>query len=107
MTLPEPCLREHRDGWLIAVRVTPRAGQTEITGMTGDGAVIVRLAAAPVDGKANHALVALLASDLGIAKSRVTIVAGHAARRKTVLIETDEDQAALSARVSRCGGAGR
>jgi uncharacterized protein len=51
------------------------------------GAVKIRLAAPPVDGAANAALVEFVAARLGIAKSRVRVVAGLTARRKVVQIE--------------------
>ena len=70
-------------GILIDVRVVPRAGRTALAG-TRDGALLVRLSAAPVDGAANIQLVALLARTLGVARGAVTIVAGERGRRKRV-----------------------
>jgi uncharacterized protein YggU (UPF0235/DUF167 family) len=52
-----------------------------------DGAVKIRLAAPPVDGAANAALIEFVADQLGIAKSRVRIAAGLASRRKTVEVD--------------------
>jgi uncharacterized protein len=70
----------------IKVYVQPRASKTVIVGMHGD-AVHVRLAAPPVENAANEALVALVASRLGIAKRQVRILTGAASRRKTLEIE--------------------
>lgn len=70
----------------INVYVQPRASKTAVAGMH-DGAVKIRLAAPPVDGAANAALVEFVAARLGIAKSRVRITAGLASRRKTVEVE--------------------
>ena len=52
-----------------------------------DGCVKIRLAAPPVDGAANAALVEFIAGQLGIGKSRVRITAGLTSRRKTVEVE--------------------
>jgi uncharacterized protein (TIGR00251 family) len=70
----------------IKVYVQARASKTVIVGMHGD-AVHVRLAAPPVDNAANEALVALVATRLGIARRQVRIVAGVASRRKMIEIE--------------------
>lgn len=52
-----------------------------------DGAVLVRLSAAPVDGAANAELVAAIAGALGLPRRAVTIVSGDRARRKRVRVE--------------------
>jgi uncharacterized protein YggU (UPF0235/DUF167 family) len=72
-------------GAAITVRVTPRAGRTAIAGER-DGVLLVRLAAAPVDGAANEALVALIADGLGVPKRDVAIVAGGRARTKRIVV---------------------
>ena len=73
------------DGAIIDVRVIPRAGRTEVAG-TRDGALLVRLAAAPVEGAANTALVELLATVLRTPKRTLAIVSGGTSRRKRVLV---------------------
>lgn len=70
----------------ISVYVQPRASKTELAG-THDGCPKIRLAAPPVDGAANAALVEFLAERLGIAKSRIRVVAGASSRRKLVEID--------------------
>jgi uncharacterized protein (TIGR00251 family) len=70
----------------IAIRVIPRARRSEIAGRRGD-AILVRLAAPPVDGAANAALIAYLAGRLDIPHRQIAIVRGAAARDKTVAIE--------------------
>jgi uncharacterized protein len=65
------------------VRVTPRAGRTGIGGVR-DGQLIVKLAAAPVDGAANEALVAALSESFGLPRRAVTITAGQRSRTKRV-----------------------
>lgn len=91
----------------LRVRLTPRGGRDRIDGWTTDahGAPVLkaRVAAPPVDGAANAALIRLLAKALGVPKSAITIVAGETARTKTV--EIDGDAAALSDRLkARIGG---
>ena len=65
------------------VRVTPRARRTEHRGFQ-DGTLIVRLAAPPVEGAANEALVDYLAEVLGIPRRAVRIVSGGKSRHKRV-----------------------
>ena len=70
---------------ILSVRVVPGASKSEIVGVEG-GALKVRLAAAPVKGKANKELVRLLARAFGVRGSDVEIVAGHRARLKKVQV---------------------
>jgi uncharacterized protein YggU (UPF0235/DUF167 family) len=71
---------------VIAVRAIPRAGRSGIAGLRGN-ALLVRLAAAPVDGAANDELVAVLADALGLARRQLTVIAGTRGRDKRVLVE--------------------
>lgn len=73
-------------GVVIAVRAVPRAGRSGIAGERG-GALLVKLAAAPVDGAANEELIAVLSSALKIPKRRMSVITGERAREKRVLIE--------------------
>ena len=70
-------------GVICVVRVTPRAGRSAVSGARDD-ALLVRLAAPPVDGAANEALVALLADVFDVPKRDVAIVSGHNSRLKRV-----------------------
>jgi hypothetical protein len=70
----------------ISIYVQPRASKTAIVGMH-DGCVKVRLAAPPVDGAANAALVEFVAERLDVPKSRVRIVTGQTSRRKVVEVD--------------------
>jgi uncharacterized protein (TIGR00251 family) len=70
----------------IAIYVQPRASKTMVAGMH-DGCIKVRLAAPPVDGAANSALIEFVAERLRIAKSRVRIVTGQTSRRKVVEVD--------------------
>jgi uncharacterized protein (TIGR00251 family) len=82
-------------GVICVVRVTPRAGRTAIAGVR-DEVLLVKLAAAPVDGAANEALVALLADVFGVPRRDVTLVSGHNGRLKRVAVTgvTGSDAAA-------------
>ena len=73
----------------------PRAGRTGFGGLR-DGALVVKLAAAPVDGAANTELVALLAKTLDIPKRDITIVSGERARLKRVRIAGMDREKALA-----------
>lgn len=79
----------------LDVRVVPRAGRTEIAGVR-DGAIVVRLAAAPVDGAANAELIAVIARALHIAKRDVTIVVGERSKQKRIRIEGIDRETALA-----------
>ena len=81
-TLDWPCLSLDKAGdCLLDVVVTPNAPRTRADGLH-DGALRVRLNAPPVDGKANDALQAWLADELGLARRSVTLLRGQTARRK-------------------------
>jgi hypothetical protein len=70
----------------LHVRLTPRGGRDALTGVR-DGVVQARVAAPPVDGKANAALCKLLARALGVPRTAVTVVRGQTAREKVVRVE--------------------
>ena len=73
------------DDVVLDIRVIPRAGRTALAG-TRDGALLVRLAAAPVEGEANGKLIAFLAELLDLPKRNITITAGEKSRLKRVRI---------------------
>jgi uncharacterized protein (TIGR00251 family) len=87
------CLRAHADGVLLHVSVMPNAKRTEVDGLH-DGALRVRLAAPPIEGRANEVLVAWLAKSLGVPKRDVELLRGEASRRKQVAIAVSLDVAA-------------
>lgn len=70
----------------LRLRVSPGARRSELVGRHGDGWK-VRVTAPPEDGRANDAVLALLASRLALPRRSVSIVSGHAAREKVVRLE--------------------
>jgi uncharacterized protein (TIGR00251 family) len=83
----------------IMVRLRARAGRDELAGFR-DGRLIARVAAPPVDGRANRALCRLIARRVGVAPSRVSIVRGQRSRDKLIRVE-GVDQAELRRAVTR------
>jgi len=69
------------DGVELAILVQPRASRTRVVG-EHDGLLKIQLAAPPVDGEANAALVEFVARQLGLSRRDVTLVAGDTSRRK-------------------------
>ena len=72
---------------IIRVRVQPKASRNEVVEYRDD-VLRVRVTAPPEDGKANAAVIVLLAESLGIARSRVRLTRGHASRDKLVEVES-------------------
>jgi uncharacterized protein len=72
-------------GVRISIQVQPRASRTELAGLHGE-ALKIRLAAPPVDGAANEALIRFLAETLGVPRSAVEISSGLSGRRKSVVV---------------------
>ena len=70
----------------LNLKVIPNAARSEITGYK-DGILLVKIAAAPIKGKANRELVALLSRMLGVSKSAITIIKGQMSRNKVVSVE--------------------
>ncbi len=86
-------------GVVLFIRAQPGARRTEVTGVH-DGALKVRIAAPPVDDRANDALVAFLAKAFGLRRSSVTIRSGSTSRRKRIKlddVDLDEARAVLAA----------
>ena len=88
-----PCISARNDGVLLQLSVMPNAKRTEVDGLH-DGALRVRLAAPPIDGRANEALVAWLAKSLGVPKRDVEVLRGESGRRKQMAIAVAHDVAA-------------
>jgi uncharacterized protein YggU (UPF0235/DUF167 family) len=89
-----PCLQPHGDSHSrLAVVVTPNAPRTMADGLH-DGQLRVRLAAPPVDGKANAALTTWLAAELGLPRRAVTVLQGATTRRKLLALPLPAERVA-------------
>jgi uncharacterized protein (TIGR00251 family) len=78
-------LREADGVLTLTVHVQPGAKRSEVAGLHGD-ALKIRLAAPPIDGRANAALLAFVAQRLGLAKSAVELKSGQTSRHKVLLL---------------------
>ncbi len=74
------------EGALLPVRVQPRARRNEVVGWQG-AALRVRVTAPPTDGRANQAVVELLAEVLGLPRASIALVSGAASRDKLLRVE--------------------
>ena len=82
-------IRRHADGITVTVRLTPKAGADRIDCVAGDSALKVRVTAAPESGKANAALIKLLAKSWKLPKSTLSIAGGAKDRNKVVHVAGD------------------
>lgn len=82
----QPYLSEREGGVLVRVRLQPRARRDEIVGERA-GALLVRVSAPPLEGRANDALCRLLAKAAGLAPREASVVKGASARDKVVRLE--------------------
>lgn len=84
------------EGLRVAVKLTPKASRDRVEGLQpeADGSVALKVSvtAVPEDGKANAALVKLLAKEWRVPKSAIAILHGATDRRKTLLIGGDAGQ---------------
>lgn len=86
--LPEPhwYRREAAGSWLLTLHIQPGAKKSGVVGLHGE-ALKIRLAAPPVDGKANAALQAFVAELLDLPKSAVSLKSGLTSRQKVLRVE--------------------
>jgi len=98
--------RHSQHGLTVTVRLTPKGGRDALDGVTSlaDGTPVlrVRVRAAPHEGAANAALVAVLAKALAVPQGRVALVSGQSARVKTMSVEGES--ASLAARLEKALG---
>lgn len=73
-------------GVRIHLLVQPRASRTEVVGLLGD-ALKIRVAAPPVDGAANEAIIRFFADRLDVSRSRVRLMKGASGRRKVLEVD--------------------
>jgi uncharacterized protein (TIGR00251 family) len=91
-----PWARDEAGGAVLEVLVQPRASRTRLAGEHG-GRLKIQLAAPPVGGEANEALVEFLAGALHVRRAGVVIARGAAGRRKTVQVTGVSAAAAVAA----------
>ncbi|MDE1175784.1 MAG: DUF167 domain-containing protein [Edaphobacter sp.] len=77
--------RDNPDGCTLSVRVHPGAKKTAVAGLH-DGALKISLNAPPAEGKANDALIAFIAEQLSVPRSKVALITGLTSRSKTLRI---------------------
>jgi len=77
------------------VHVQPGARRSEVAGLHGDR-LKVRIGAPALDGRANAALVAFVADELGIPRARVAVVRGERSREKLLAVSGDCDPSRLA-----------
>lgn len=97
MNTEEGFARDVADGCTVSVRVQPGAKRDTVIGLYA-GAIKIALNAPPVDGRANDALIAFLAEQLALPRSRMALVAGASSQSKVVRVtgkSAAEVQAAL------------
>ncbi|SFL86744.1 DUF167 family protein [Methylorubrum salsuginis] len=86
---------------ILTVRLTPRAGRAALDGVRveadGRPVLALRVAAPPVEGAANAALVAFVAKELGLRQGDVALASGETSRIKRLRLSGDP--AALAARI--------
>lgn len=88
----------------IPVKVHPSAPKSEIAGFS-DGILTVRVAAPPVENKANQELIELLSRALGVSQRSLTILKGHTSRNKLILIDgLNQDEARKRLLISFASG---
>ena len=87
-------------GWEFQIHVQPGAKTTEVAGMHGDR-VKVRLAAPPVDGKANKAVLAALTAALELRRGQIDIVQGDTSRTKLIEVPASSETEATLDRLRR------
>jgi hypothetical protein len=75
----------------LLVRVIPSATKNEVVGWMADGCLKIKIAAPPVDGKANQELLSFLAASLNVSKYEVEIVAGRTSKKKILRVPIDEE----------------
>ena len=78
-------LKEMQGGCELVVLVQPRASRTKVVGEL-DGRLKIALAAPPVDGEANAALIVFLSDELNVRKSEVSLLDGETSRRKRLAV---------------------
>lgn len=85
----------NKEAALLPVHVVPNAARNEVVAVEGE-TLKVRVTAPPLKGKANEALIKLLAKTLGLPKNQLEIVSGRRARRKMVRVQGIDENEVLN-----------
>jgi uncharacterized protein (TIGR00251 family) len=72
----------------LRVKVTPKAGKSELHGWLADGTLKARVRAAPEKGKANAELCELLAQTLGVRRAQIEVISGASSTLKLILVRS-------------------
>lgn len=101
-------VRTHPDGAVIAVRVVPGASAAKVVGLHGEE-LKVKVCSPPLDGRANEELLGVVAATLGLRAREVSLLSGHTARSKQVLVglPADEVEQRLASIIGPLGAAER
>ena len=91
--------------WRLRLAVQPGARLTEPAGVH-DGCLKLRVAAPPVDGRANDEIVRWLARRLGVPRAQLRVAAGEGGRRKSVAVDAQIDGAAIVLALQPAGKGG-
>lgn len=78
-------IRETEKGVIFHIQVLPKSSKSAIAGVHND-ALKIKVTAPPAEGRANEVCKGVLAEALGVPTSKITILAGHHSRRKTVAV---------------------
>lgn len=92
-------VRSSGDGAILNLRISPGARESSVEGVYGENALRLKIAAPPVDGRANSEVEEFLSGILGVRRSRVSILRGASSRDKVVLVKDaapEEIRAALA-----------
>jgi uncharacterized protein (TIGR00251 family) len=83
MNLP---YKRTKHGITLEIKVEPRSSQKCVAGIMDNHIIKVKLTAPPVAGSANEQLIEVIAEELGVRKSQVSVIRGHSSKRKIVEI---------------------
>jgi len=92
---PFPTQPTNKEAALLSVHVVPSAARNEVVAVEGE-TLKVRVTAPPLKGKANEALIKVLAKTLGLPKNQLEIVSGRRARRKMVRVQGIDENEVLN-----------
>ncbi len=81
-----PAIHHEKEGTALAVTVIPHAPRNVVVGFR-NGCLLVKVAAAPERGRANEAVLELIAGFLGTAPSNLRILRGQTSRNKVILLQ--------------------